>query len=183
MAPPEPKTLGIQVVEDTLGLLIQEPNNLERFFQTSFEFAMQEDFLGTCSNHLEKLSYTYITLGSHDSSHRHTMKVEMDALADMHDYLVDSAKNGYVLTPDRWTERLAKVKHIKLKEPAYKDAPERVLSLDDPKRPSWSSTHITDYLVYDVARSHARRIINDAEASLLTPPSPERDHDLSLIHI
>lgn len=59
---------------------------VDTFLQEVFEFKSRPDFLGIVTNLHSKCAYAHGTIHSR----------QINAIADLHDYLVDAAKNGYV---------------------------------------------------------------------------------------
>lgn len=109
---PTPEQLGISVDRRTLAEVMPASN----FIEESFRFRLQPDLLGRVTNTHEKLVY--------DTGSVHGPAVE--AFADLHDVIIDSAKNGYMFGEEDY--RRFKAKHLRdhrLSVPAYKEALEK----------------------------------------------------------
>ena len=89
---PEPAKFNI-MVDDRKLAYFQEWGDFEaRFLKRNFELQLQENLLGTCTNFLKRVRYTVGNM-----HHRGVLD-----LADVHDLLVDSSKNGYSFTEENW---------------------------------------------------------------------------------
>lgn len=171
-----PETLGITVDRTTLGSSVLATGSLARFLEENFRFACQDNFLGVCTALGEKLDYNFSVLSLYEKRRLSALPAEMDALADMHDHLVDSAKNGYTLPLEEWLARTQRVKALmELRDPAYKDT-EELLRAKDGGRPNYNKMHIIDHLVFDVARDAARQIIKRADEKLAIDGCLEDKH-------
>lgn len=160
---PPPEHFGITVDRRKLGDLFSAPENHESdrfawdFLSKSFSFAWQPQYLGICTNYLNDLCYATNSLDSK----------AIEELTDLHDYLVDSAKNGYTFGDDQWNQIKSKVGKTKLEKPAYKTA----LKIDftprgfkERLRTPVAQRNIVDHLIFDIARPRALDIVNDMEA-------------------
>lgn len=153
IAPPE--TYGIQVDRTTYSHFLSNAcDGVNEFFRRSFRFQWQKTLLGQCTNFHEELRY--ILRLNHPS---------VSEIADIHDLLVDSSKNGYTFTSAAWSRQQSLPQYprkVKIKTPRYKNAEKEKLFGDCSAA---TSGNIIDHLVFNVARSRAREIITEARQS------------------
>ncbi|KAK5017460.1 hypothetical protein LTR39_001529, partial [Cryomyces antarcticus] len=89
--PLPPEYFGIKVDRTTLGEVASGPS-LQTFLTKSFDFRCRPELLGQVTIFHEKLSYAENSIDSPG----------INALADLHDHLVDSSKNGYIFDHEAW---------------------------------------------------------------------------------
>ncbi|KAL9095038.1 MAG: hypothetical protein Q9165_002640 [Trypethelium subeluteriae] len=164
---PSPESYGICVDKTPLGAVISEadPEPLREFLNQSFHFRSQPDLLGIVTNDHQSLSYAENTIDSPG----------LNCYADMHDYLIDSAKNGYSYSFQDYRRFKADCKDIRIKsipEPAYKKVTKarinttnigRGESLVDPTI-KYNPRHIIDKLVFDIIVPHVEDTLQQVEA-------------------
>jgi hypothetical protein len=164
-----PEKLGITVDTTKLGEIFSPTMTTQSatsdFLARSFKFAWQPSLLGISTSYFGEMCYSSNMIDS--SNHR--------LYASLHDYLVDSTKNGYTFTDEDW--RNFKLKHadlgIKMIMPAYKAAPTLQLtdSMNRPNKVKYKVENIVDYLVFHIARPKALAFIQESPNS-----SPDADH-------
>jgi len=167
----KPEQLGIKVDRTTVGNVAERKNSLVQFFKKSFEFAWQSSYLGISTNFHTKLCYSQNSVSTK----------EAEAVADVHDYLVDSAKNGYTFDDAAWEHFRKSLRHkpAKLLDPAYKTASEMdLLRCRDDRTVRHNPKHVIDYLVFRVARRDAREILVSIKDKLKASCRSE-DEDIS----
>jgi hypothetical protein len=101
------------------------------FLQHSFEFNLQDDMLGFCTNFKESLCYTNNDVGNDEAVFLSTL------LSD----LVDQRKQGYNFNFEAWAKVRAEAIKTKIREPNYKND----------KSNGSRAEHIIDYLKFIVA--------------------------------
>ncbi len=91
---PSPESFGIQVDDRKLDVGFKTSNKkaTREFLDFNLGFRCQSDYLGICTNFHNSYAYTVGSIKS----------VGVEALADLHDLLVDSSKMGYTFTEDGW---------------------------------------------------------------------------------
>ncbi|KAF2395987.1 hypothetical protein EJ06DRAFT_252729 [Trichodelitschia bisporula] len=110
---PPPEDFGIRVDRRTLADVLRGPRGVRNFLSESFAFRSQEDLLGIETTKHEQMAYA-------ENSIRTPAVV---LLADLHDYLIDSAKNGYTMdfaTYKVFVDRLPRTTNRPVIVPAYK---------------------------------------------------------------
>ena len=153
---PTPEDYGVEVDRASCGDIWHGPEGLTAFFKRNFSFQWQEPYLGIATNYHERLRYSTNSL--------HSRCVE--EVADVHDLLVDSAKDGYRFSGQAWKELIVR-SHFprRVVEPRYKKAESRGLFDDIPGE--GPSAHIIDHLIFDVARVEARQMVEHIQEELL----------------
>ena len=107
------------------------------FLQSCFDFNLKASMVGICTSEHEKLVY--------HTSLQHPGAIQLAALAS---FLVDSRKQGLLLTEEAWRTVRAKCSGPKeISTPAFKDV----------NAGKWKSTNIIDRLRFDVAKVVVRR--------------------------
>jgi len=171
----KPEDLGISVDCTKLSSIFCNQDALEHhcdpvklFYQRSFAFLLEPQYLGICTTFFDKLCYNKNSISS----------PAINFTADLHDFLVDSAKNGYIYKESSWIDFIHNHPDVDLKsmsELAYKTASTLpLLSNDQDKETVYKSLHIIDYLVFKVVRPRARRIINEAKSFQFQADSHDR---------
>ena len=91
---PSPESFGIQVDDRKLDDTFVTSNKraIREFLDFNISFRCQQSLLGKCTNFHNSFAYA---IGSIEP-------VGVEALADLHDLLVDSSKLGYTFTEDKW---------------------------------------------------------------------------------
>ncbi|KAI9652573.1 MAG: hypothetical protein M1831_006676 [Alyxoria varia] len=153
---PQPESLGIKVNRTTCRDSWTSDPTLRTFLSQAFEFQMQPQQLGKCTNFLEKFRYSTGQLQGSD----------FEKLADIHDLIIDAPKNGYTLTDQAWSELISSldVPLRQLVDPAYKNLASQ--GLFSSANESTKRDDIIDYLVFHVAREKSRGFVKDLEESL-----------------
>lgn len=154
-------------LKDVLG----PDQDVDAWLAQSFEFRLQEDLLGQVTKLYQKLAYKENDLG-------HAAVV---ALADLHDIIIDSAKNGRTFTADAF--KAFKLQH-RIKEP-QKPAYEESLSADNNKspktrKPRYNPNHIIDKVLFEVVKPRIDAMQKQL-ASILKPAQAD-DEDLTCLY-
>ena len=106
---PEPESLGIEVDEGKLdgSFMTSNKKAIRKFLDFNIEFRCQQDMLGICTNFHDSFAYAQNSIRS----------VGVEALADLHDHLVDASKMGYTFTEERWKRFIKSDPRITEKSP------------------------------------------------------------------
>lgn len=112
---PSPESFGIQVNDRILDdtFITSNKKAVREFLDFNFKFRCQQDLLGRCTNFHNSFAYAEGSIKS----------VGVEALADLHDLLVDSSKMGYTFTGDRWKKFIVsdpRITHKNPEEPLHK---------------------------------------------------------------
>lgn len=141
-------------------------DDVDSWLSQSFGFKLQEDMLGKCTNAHKRLAYCENSI--------HTPGVR--ALVDLHDLIMDSAKNGYEFDSKAFA-RFKKKRQIKdAPKPAYE---EELKALDDKsarystsKSPMYNPNHIIDKILFEIVnpriaemQKHLDTLLKAAHAS------------------
>jgi len=133
---------------------------MSQFLKKSFDFAWQYNCLGVSTNYFGEMCYSMNLIDS--KIHRR--------FASLHDYLVDTSKNGYTFSAEDWKE--FKIKNadprIKVVAPAFKSARDVAildLNTQKPAVVKYKRENIGDYLVFEVARPKALAFIQESVAA------------------
>jgi hypothetical protein len=132
--PPKPEDYDIRVEKQTLGEVLGSglESNVLSYLRRSFEFRSNQSFLGKVKTFHEKLCYHENTIDSKG----------INFLADIHDLIIDAAKNGYMVS-EEWYNQLVnnpKILTKKPRNPAFKEAMK-----DNWAKPKMGETKIKDY--------------------------------------
>lgn len=151
-----PKALGINI-DSRLVCDLTDGYSLGPFIFAGMDFKLYPDLLGMATILHGKVAY-------HENS-IHTPAVRL--LADLHDYLVDSAKNGFLFGSEDYSQFLSKLPdvHVRaLKEPAYKEA--MTCSAKDDNGVNsrseirYNKRHINDFIYFEVMSPHINEVLN-----------------------
>ena len=145
---PDPAKFGIDVDKTKLREVLRRDGGTDEFFRRSFDFHWLPQLLGVCTNFHERLRYTLNTL-AHD---------DVEAVADIHDLLVDTVKNGYQFTDGAWQDYVSSLNTQKLIEPCYKQMAGKGLA--DKPTSRYEPDNIIDHLIFDIARPSCFAIID-----------------------
>jgi hypothetical protein len=152
---PKPEDLGITVDRRKLSELLSSPNPVKRFLSESFKFRFQPEILGRCTNLHKRLSYRENSLVSGG----------VDELADLHGYLIDAPKNGYIFGEKKFGEyvkKVAKLSKPSLPQKGYEEA--MSVGFDDEsqtvKAPD-DLVHILDILYFDLMEPEIRAALQE----------------------
>ena len=112
---PSPKSFGIQVDDRKLdnSFIFSNKKAIREFLDFNFKFRSQQDLLGMCTNFHNSFACAEGSIKSEG----------VEALADLHDLLVDSSKMGYMFTEDNWEKLIAtdsRITHKSPQEPLHK---------------------------------------------------------------
>ncbi|KAF2995257.1 hypothetical protein E8E13_003603 [Curvularia kusanoi] len=180
MTSPDPEQYGITVNRDKLRDLrvdVDDEMSVDDFLQKAFEFRSAQPMLGIATTYLEKQSYLENRLKSY----------KLDCLVDIHDLLVDSAKQGYTFTEEDWESYLREQLRCdpKLKKPVYKRVMEVCAIVKDygadvdkarQKKYKHNKHNIIDYLYFEVVRKQNDVTIKHMQELLSS--ATEADPDL-----
>ncbi|KAH7066941.1 RNA dependent RNA polymerase-domain-containing protein [Paraphoma chrysanthemicola] len=150
--------------------------SIDGLLEEAFRFRTAPSLLGQATNFLEKVSYQQNAISS----------PQIDALCDVHDLLVDAAKQAYSFTEDDFNNLVRyKLRCGNPKKPAYKIAMEVSAKVKDneggrpvpnQKKPKHRSENILDYLFFDVFQAHNAETMDQVMARL----SKKEDDDPDL---
>jgi hypothetical protein len=157
---------GIKKDTRKLRDLLGSDNNVNTWLSKSFKFKLQEDLLGKATKMHGKLAHKENSISS--------KKVE--DLAGLHDLVINSAKNGYLLTLSAFNDFVRKKLDIRgnLFKPAYK-------SWMDPTTNSTIARlepnlkHIIDYLLFEVVNPRIEQLTKDYQERLANAESYDED--------
>ncbi|KAI9660480.1 MAG: hypothetical protein M1821_009830 [Bathelium mastoideum] len=160
---PSPQSFGIKVDRTPLGDVINkdDADSLREFLDRSFDFRCQPELLGRVTVLHEHLAYAMNTIDS----------ANLNYLADIHDYLIDSAKNGYTYTSDGFRDFMKKQGIKQPGIPAYKaitkgKADSSLISRrQSPSEPPIEHD-ITDKLVFEVVMPHISNTMDQVKECL-----------------
>lgn len=164
---PPPEEFGIEVDRRKLEDVITGSSSIDGLLEESFRFRCKPELLGTVTNFHEKLTYAengINTLGS-------------GKLADLHDHLVDSTKNGYDYGDKAYHDYIQNCSDISIKDPpvpAYKasikegfeikassKAPAgRFTSVRVEKPKRYNPRHIVDRLYFEIIVPHIEHTLS-----------------------
>ncbi|TID17709.1 TCTP-domain-containing protein [Venturia nashicola] len=170
-----PQALGIEVDRRKLGEFLSETEPVNRFLSESFKFRFQPDLLGRCTNLHKRLAYRENSLNSDGVS----------ALANLHDYLIDSAKNGYIFSDrdfEKYVRESTNLNRASLKEKGYEEA--MTVGFEDEHKLKQIQAppnldRILDMLYFSLMEPEIRAAINDVK-DLCTPKhDPDLDEALA----
>ncbi|KAL9055752.1 MAG: hypothetical protein Q9162_003388 [Coniocarpon cinnabarinum] len=150
---PKPEKYNIKVDRTTCGEMFDTGSSFDsRFLEFNFRLQLSESMLGTCTNYHTRLRYTIGRMND----------PLLEDLADMHDLLVDSSKNGYTFTELAWTNwKMQNTRFRGIRKPMYDlahDMPHEDDAHLKAKNPT-SQRDIIDHLVFDVARAEASTML------------------------
>lgn len=146
---PKPAGYGITVDRTTLTDVLSQGNRSQTFFDRGFRANLDEGFLGMITKQFENARYKAGLGWATDEG--------VLSLANLHDLVIDQAKNGYVYTEAVWKE--AKKKWGTNQEPLYRsDGKEHTADKH--------YVNIADYLKFAVIRPQANAIKRAIEAEL-----------------
>ncbi|KAI9718001.1 MAG: hypothetical protein M1828_006991 [Chrysothrix sp. TS-e1954] len=159
----DPESYGISVDRSTVGQIIEASNDpCKELLMKGFAFQWLPRLLGSVTIYHEKLRYTRNLLSC----------PSLDAVADIHDLLVDAAKNGYAFSEEQWANfrnthaDLSKKQAQYLQQPAYKLADDVDL-LAKSGAVKFDPRNLIDHLIFDVARPKAQGIVYAIRTRLL----------------
>lgn len=116
--------------------MLGRDGSVDAWLAQSFEFKTQHALLGQVTKYHSRLAYKESTVSS----------PKVKALADLHDLIIDSAKNGYTFTSaafDAYTKTVLGIKRVPPK-PAY----EVWMNSDDRSTPAdIKNSHIIDHIL------------------------------------
>jgi len=174
----DPKRFGIEVDRRALSSVSHGPEDIDIFLKESFAFRCKPAMLGVVTNGHENLSYFENTIASPG----------VDALADLHDLLIDSAKNGYIYDKTTYQNFLRDNPNIRKKfppKPAYRqalepDKEERGLRTSPTKNAHarsirFKKDHVVDYMFAHVIGPHIAGTLDLLTQALETKTSKDDD--------
>ncbi|KAJ4376530.1 hypothetical protein N0V86_006643 [Didymella sp. IMI 355093] len=181
---PDPVQYDIGVNRQKLrdiGLDVNDESSVDNFLLQAFGFRGMASLLGIVTIYLEKQAYFENRLTS----------FVLDRLADMHDLLVDAAKQGYTFTLKNWHSYLRdRLRcNINLKQPVYKDSMDACAAVKDSgadvdktreKRYKHKRENIIDYLYFEIVRSH--NVTTMKEMKKILSSATEADPHLRFPH-
>ena len=153
-----PEDLGIavdkrQVQEFTDG------NFVLNYIHAGLDFKMNPDYLGISTSLHGKIAYHENTIDS----------PAVRILADLHDLLIDSAKNGYCFSHDNYQQLIKRLPGITMKSlgnPAYKKAmtsstkDETFADCPELASECLNRKHVTDRIYFEVMSPHIKKTLN-----------------------
>ncbi|KAI9687656.1 MAG: hypothetical protein M1820_010413 [Bogoriella megaspora] len=161
---PTPESYGIGVDRTQLRAIVDDKkvDHTEEFLKRSFGFRCRPEMLGIVTNAHEKLTYAENNLDTPAAN----------GLADMHDYLVDSSKNGFSFNRQDFA-RYKQLHGIRINaEPAYKKITKAKLDIAqmgqrrDINRYAYmhNPDHVVDKLVFEVVQPHIHETLCRVES-------------------
>ncbi|KAK7535212.1 RNA dependent RNA polymerase-domain-containing protein, partial [Phyllosticta citribraziliensis] len=158
---PAPRDYGIEVDKRSLkDLLLKESSpskrpSIQNFLWASFEYRCKTNLLGQTTKLHERICYMENTIDS----------PKINALADLHDLLVDSSKNGYSFDQNAF-ERF-KITSLDLRKQVKEPAYERARKLDKLEKGKlteskkltkmrYQKDNITDKMYFESIEPHTR---------------------------
>ncbi|TKA78185.1 hypothetical protein B0A49_01311 [Cryomyces minteri] len=166
--PLPPEHFGIKIDRTKLGEVASGP--FQAFLTKSFDFRCRRELLGQVTIFHEKLSYAENSIDSPG----------INPLADLHDHLVDSSKNGYTFDHEAWQKYITSSSDIGIKnpkKPAYKvdfdsisgstklESVRKLEMKPGAKRPKYNPNHIIDHLVFEIIEPHIKETLEQVKAS------------------
>ncbi|XPS75497.1 hypothetical protein M3J09_007573 [Ascochyta lentis] len=175
---PNPADYGIKQDKRKLSD-VMNPNDvsdIDEFLRESFKFRNNKSLLGIATVFLEKQAYVENRIYS----------PTLDRICDMHDLLVDAAKQGYIFTTADFESYIQKTLLLnpKTRLPKYKEAMNDCMSTKEmgdmdktrEKQYRYKRNNIIDYLYFEVLRAHNVATMHKIRDALST--ATEADHDL-----
>ena len=180
---PPPPFFGIHVDKTPLGDVVDETatDPVREFLDRSFDFRCQSEMLGIVTSFHEQLAYHMNTIDSPG----------LNYLADIHDYLIDSAKNGYSYSYEEYqsfVEGCTAITPKKPSQPAYKQLTKAKMELPSssrrqtPSKPSiqYNPDHATDKILFEVVKPHIDETLQRVHEYLANAQT--EDNDLTFMH-
>jgi hypothetical protein len=164
---PAPEHLGISVDRRKLNEFLSGPDAVKTFLTESFRFRFQPDMLGKCTNLYKRLSYDENSLSSPG----------VVALANLHDYLIDADKNGYIYGEaayKQYVQACTGRRNVFLKARGYEEA--MSIGFERLMKPPRPLVHILDILFFGLMEPK----INTVLGKLHEICTPIDDYDESL---
>lgn len=128
---------------------------MNRFLRQAFNFNLQSNMLGPCTNYHEAFCYLNNAIDSPPAIN----------IAVLLGNLVDSAKGGFIFDDPKWTSFLKKNGlPLRLQPPAYKNR--------DKAKPT---NHMIDQLVFEVAKKIREKALGDFDDRFREAVSWDRD--------
>ncbi|KAH0370288.1 hypothetical protein KCU65_g2629, partial [Aureobasidium melanogenum] len=152
----------IRKLKEVLG----SDNNVDTWLSECFGFKLLEDLLGKATVLHRKLAYKENSLRS--------KKVE--ALAGLHDLVIDAAKNGYILTLKDFNDFVRKKLGIKgnLYKPAYETWMDTTID-NTIGRLEPNIKHVIDFLLFTVVNPRIEQLNKDCQQRLAEAESYDGD--------
>ncbi|OJD30191.1 rna-directed rna polymerase 2 [Diplodia corticola] len=177
---PVPEDYGIKVDRRTLGDMLEGRSIRNSFLRESFKFHFLPSLVGPATKLYEKVTYQENSLVSKKA----------EALADLHDLLIDATKNGYKFGEAEFRAFRAKFNIPKdLPKPEHEKAREqdRDETKGDtnrkakrkPPRPPPSYPNILDTLYFDTIVPHTRQTLDALEQHFATAATDDDDPTLT----
>jgi len=139
--PPSLEFYGIEKDSTKVADHLAYPDYLNRFLYKAFNFNLQHNMLGSCTNYHEALCYKEKAIDSPQAIN----------IAILLGILVDSAKGGFMFDEPKWQSLLKRNElPARLLPPAYKNK--------DKAKPT---DHMIDQLVFDVAKKVRGKALGD----------------------
>jgi hypothetical protein len=161
--PPNPAQYGIETRTEKLKDIMNtsKSEEVDKFLSKAFEFRNNPSLLGLVTTFAEKQAYT--------ENRIHSWRLEQ--LYDMHDLLVDASKQGYVFKQANFDQCMGK---LNPKNPCYKTEMKKCASMKDSAAVEQfrredqrsRSTHVIDYLYFDIVRAHNIETMKQARTVL-----------------
>ncbi|KAF2843536.1 hypothetical protein M501DRAFT_924191 [Patellaria atrata CBS 101060] len=175
---PSPHQYGISVDKRELKSLLGPQHSVDGFLSKVFEFRARRGVLGIATNFHEKVSYWENSIASPG----------IERLADIHDLLVDSSKNGYTFEESKWREFVNNCEDIVIKapkEPAYKSAvqwnAQRHSSGPGSMNNQYKKDHIIDQIYFEHVLPKCDEILKDI--GIVFENTVESDADLESLYL
>jgi len=170
----KPETFGIKVDKRKLKDVLGQTGDVDVWLQQSFAFKLQDDHLGQVTNFHRRLVYQKNSI----------CEPHVNDLVDLHDLIIDSAKNGYTFSRDAFNKFKKK---RKLKEPPI-PAYETLLTINKkgatavkPTMPKYKRDNIIDKVLFEVVNPRLDAMQEKLKSILSTAQT--QDHDLARLYL
>ena len=170
---PLPEKFGIKVDKRKLRDVLGNHRDVDAWLQQSFAFKLQEDLLGQVTNFHKRLAYQENSISG----------CNVNDVVDLHDLIIDSAKNGYTFAADSFIKFKKDRGILEPGIPAY----EALLTLhkngnaarDKPSIPRHNSAHIIDVVLFEIVNPRLEAM----QAELGKKLEPANSYDLDLVKL
>ncbi|GAB7341755.1 hypothetical protein MBLNU457_g0088t1 [Dothideomycetes sp. NU457] len=161
VASPDPEKLGIGVDRRTLReVLGPDGSNLDNWLSESFKLSMQGGVLGKTKKYLERLAYWNGNITNE----------QFTEICDLHDLIIDSAKNGYTFDQGSWHKfKQQRKMKAELSHPPYEkfmqETPDRLRILV--KKTVYKRSDARDAVCFRVVGPEYLNLIDDLKKQLV----------------
>jgi hypothetical protein len=183
MTPPDPEQYGIKTDRRRLCEVMNTANlsSVDGLLKEGFKFRMAPSLLGKATNFLEMVAYHLNRISS----------PQIDALCDVHDLLVDAAKQAYIFTENDYMNLIRfNLKCGNPKKPAYKKAmeanakaKENEQGKPDDAKIKYKKENVLDYLFFDVFHKHNIDTMTQFKSKLCKEDDDDPDLQLPYLQL